>query len=45
MDPTACLRELRQAIAVGEFKNAAELFLGLDEWLSGGGFLPAQWSR
>ena len=52
MDPNALLdaiRDLRIAIAAkGEFdrdlaRDFAELFQNLDEWLSRGGFLPADW--
>jgi hypothetical protein len=43
MDPTACLDELRAAVEAEDHEAAIELFVGLDEWLSRGGFLPAQW--
>jgi hypothetical protein len=45
VDPTACLDELRAAVEADDCEAAAELFRGLDGWLSRGGFLPAQWDR
>lgn len=56
MDVNETLRKLRQLIVDQELADddseaaslgweAAELFRGLDEWLSKGGFLPTDWSR
>jgi len=56
MDPNAALAQLRQAIQDTEDYCCAEcgqsamddvvtLFQGLDQWLSKGGFLPAEWGR
>lgn len=44
MDPTQCLRDLREAVDRGDCETAAERFRDLDEWLSRGGFLPGQWA-
>lgn len=54
MDPTVTLRELRVAIDelsvpgadVGNAINRVhELWRALDDWLSSGGFPPAQWGN
>jgi len=56
MDPDANLAEqVRLATAVVDGKPSggmtpvadrlAELVLAMDEWIRGGGFLPAAWSR
>lgn len=44
MDPNTALQALRKYASDtgGEF---AEQFEALDEWLSKGGFLPADWAR
>jgi hypothetical protein len=55
VDPDACLEELRalvRAVQNGDVDEntshegvrLAELFYGLDCWLSAGGFLPGDWS-
>jgi hypothetical protein len=41
MDPDATLAQLRATLT----GQAAELFALLDEWLSQGGRLPADWNR
>lgn len=57
MDPNATLtrlRELASDISTGEYEltdqglaaaEMAELFDGLDTWLSRRGFLPTEWQR
>ncbi len=49
MDPNTTLARLRElAAAADDVEEAAELaeaFHALDEWLSRGGFLPADWAR
>lgn len=52
MDPNAALAELRELLREGdveispeEISQAIDLFQGLDDWLSGGGFLPRAWQR
>ena len=56
MDPTANLQEQRRLTAIinesiyaSEISDAAvelaELAEALDQWISGGGFLPAQWRK
>lgn len=53
MDPNETLRWLRRsadAIEADEYaddvaQEMTEQFRSLDEWLSKGGFLPADWSR
>lgn len=51
MDPNAALTEMRAIIAScqdGRDYDAdrlAELAGALDQWLSSGGFLPADWAR
>lgn len=56
MDPNEALRELRRimtqldkAQAAWEVEQlaerAADVFGGLDDWLSKGGFLPDEWRR
>jgi len=53
MDPNAALRELRDIMALikshrrmtsEQLDHMAELFDGLDEWLSRGGFFPTPWA-
>lgn len=54
MDPNEALRMLREWVkdvradyheeAFTE-RDAAELFAGLDEWITNGGFLPADWGE
>lgn len=44
MDPNEALKQMRQAISDGRDTEAAAYAEDLDEWLSKGGFLPAQWS-
>ena len=49
MDPNTALATLRKLI--GEWQDTdsvnvdelTEAFQGLDEWLSGGGFMPSDW--
>jgi hypothetical protein len=43
MDPDLALAEIRDALGVGDVDRARESFQALDGWLSGGGFLPADW--
>jgi hypothetical protein len=46
MDPDEALRALRRLADTAEAPEAwADYFSGLDDWLTGGGFLPAQWRR
>ena len=50
MDPTAALSEIRRMLRDEEWdEETVQDILGhvraLDEWLSGGGFLPEQWAR
>lgn len=49
MDPNETLRELRHLIEINGEENfseeIAEKFTALDEWLSKGGFLPADWDQ
>jgi len=42
MDPDAALEEIRQLCRTSD-SRLAELISGLDEWLSRGGFKPADW--
>lgn len=47
MDPDATLRELRNIVNCPDdftVEYAAELFAALDDWLSSGGFKPADWA-
>lgn len=52
MDPDAALNAIRQIIAAtdhrtlddNEIEALTNLFFGLDEWLSMGGFLPLDWT-
>lgn len=51
MDPDENYQSLKRLaereLAEGDGKSdrMAELFLALDEWISGGGFLPKPWRR
>jgi hypothetical protein len=56
MDPNAALAELRTFLRqweasareqrpIEEYDRAIELARDLDEWLSRGGFLPAEWDH
>ncbi len=56
MDPNATLDELRKRMAelgnTGSFEwefleldRMVELFQSLDQWISKGGFLPADWNK
>jgi hypothetical protein len=45
MDPNAALANFRAAYANGDATEAADAMAGLDEWLSGGGFLPSAWQH
>lgn len=56
MDPEAAYRDLRdlceelaeaddEDLDPDEVRRMAELFLGLDGWLSQGGFAPAAWAE
>jgi hypothetical protein len=50
MDPNAALDQLRELLtgndgSIDDYERAAEVFDGLDEWLSKGGFLPSAWER
>jgi len=44
MDPNANLEELLEW-AEKSNSRGAELVRALDEWISGGGFLPQRWQR
>ncbi len=45
MDPDANLRELRDLARTGDDPDRmAELFIALDDWLTSGGFKPADWA-
>lgn len=49
MDPNATLRELRDLVRDAENgedvqDEIAERFAALDNWITRGGFLPAEWS-
>jgi len=47
MDPNATLTELRELLADGTPEGAEmalERFEALDEWLSKGGYKPADWA-
>lgn len=47
MDPNATLAQIRHMVKEGsfceDFAEIAELIEALDEWLSKGGYLPAEW--
>jgi hypothetical protein len=43
MDPNAALLAIREACNSNDFRTAAEVFEGLDMWLTRGGFLPSSW--
>ena len=46
MDPDKALEEMREIHASGsreDFERLLELFMGIDTWLQGGGFLPQDW--
>jgi hypothetical protein len=52
MDPDAALREIRATLTLikahrrmthAQLDHLAELFDGLDGWITMGGFLPAAW--
>lgn len=49
MDPNAALNELREMVAAinngrtPDLEHLAEVFEGLDDWISRGGFLPTDW--
>ncbi len=50
MDPNAALAQLRRQVETlsqggGNADTVVDLFTGLDEWLSDGGFLPEAWHR
>lgn len=51
MDPNATLAEIRALVAacqagdIIDGDRLAELVSALDEWITGGGFLPAAWQR
>lgn len=51
MDPNAALAEIRSILAdraedgTWDAERLAELINGLDDWITGGGFLPADWAR
>jgi hypothetical protein len=44
MDPNEALRQIRELFEEGNSDEAGFIFIGLDEWLSSGGFLPDDWS-
>lgn len=53
MDPNAALATMRRLLggrdadgnwySESEAQDFADLFEGLDEWISNGGFLPSEW--
>jgi len=49
MDPDVALSKLRELFSAEgvpdplEWEEARDLFVGLDEWLSKGGFKPRNW--
>lgn len=55
MDPTAAVREIREIVTgwencpgratEREVDRLVDLWQGLDQWMSKGGFLPEQWRR
>ncbi len=49
MDPNETLRRIREIVttrdAHGQRVELCELVRALDGWLTGGGFLPDEWSR
>lgn len=45
MDPNAALQQIRDLFGEGNSDEAGFVFIGLDEWLSSGGFLPAAWQK
>lgn len=50
MDPEIALFELRELAhelywSQPQSSRMADLFIGLDEWLSAGGFLPDDWAH
>jgi hypothetical protein len=44
MDPNVTLKEFRRLCALGDYELAAAYMRDLDDWLSRGGFLPADWA-
>jgi hypothetical protein len=44
MDPEQTLKDARALAEAGEVDDALELYRALDEWVTRGGFLPAEWS-
>jgi hypothetical protein len=45
MDPTQCYLEMYEAMRAGDLRTARERALALRDWLSRGGFPPANYSR
>ncbi len=45
MDPNAALRKMRAAIYNGNYAEAADHAIALDEWLTAGGFPPKDWDH
>ena len=49
MDPTACLTDIRELLDLrgqpGALSEMADHVADLDEWMSKGGFPPAQWQK
>jgi len=51
VDPDVALKELRELTNKGmdlsddEIERVVELFQGLDNWVSKGGYLPKEWRR
>ncbi len=50
MDPNAALAQLRDQMRAldqggGNVDTVVDLFTGLDEWLTSGGFKPDAWSQ
>jgi hypothetical protein len=44
MDPDKTLADIRHAIRNGEVDTVFDLFEGLDDWLTKGGFPPNDWN-
>lgn len=43
MDPDETLKQIREFNEEGNSDEAMFLFMGLDEWITHGGFLPKDW--
>lgn len=45
MDVDVALAQMRQAIEDGDWEAAAVAAESIDNWMTGGGFLPQEWTR